>query len=510
MAGYSPPPAAPGDQRRAGGYGGNMATNGKPTSEKTKSVSYKEGNSDQIYSLAETTAADAPSVSMPRAIEVINSGNLPIMVMVGYKTYSDETTIGDSGVTRYVHYMLMAGESYFPPTRGVIMNATDASVTQFDGTVVDNAAPNSNMYADISTVANAAFDVTTDPVSFDVADGDLWRVGDMMRCQAEVVEITAISGDTVTVKRGMLGTSAAAHGDGETIRLQFSNDYYDINKYSVPQTDASGRFKCSNLFGVGRGAATAAVGLVPGSLSIKFYSPGFQKLGMSSVTSSTNTGLTVSTEYGFDISVDGAGINSDNMKFTTDSSNVNWGGTNGVMSKIQEVLDEQFYTTASPINGKKAVIGIENGDIVFRSGQSLSSSAMLLAAPSGGETTPFGVGAIPAIGDISSPVAARLDADVIYDNVTNAAIPNSSVFACDDGFGRLSGKCSGRINYESGAINMIGCPPNAEFVYSVAHSSAFSGKLGTATTDVGGTLTDILVNTPNNKWSGSVTLKEYA
>ena len=112
MAGYSGPPAA-GLNIGGGYFGGNMATNGKPTSEKTKSVSYKEGNSDQIYSLAETTAADAPSVSMPRAIEVINSGNLPIMVMVGYKTYSAEATIGDSGATRYVHYMLMAGESYF-------------------------------------------------------------------------------------------------------------------------------------------------------------------------------------------------------------------------------------------------------------------------------------------------------------------------------------------------------------------------------------------------------------
>ena len=291
--------------------------------------------------------------------------------------------------------------------------------------------------------------------------------------------------------------------------MPFFNAYKDYNKYTVPQTDASGRFSCQNFFGVGR-ATSGAVGLVPGSISIKFYSPGFQKLGMSSVTSSTNTGLTASTEYGFDISVDGAGINSDNMKFTTDSSNVNWGGTNGVMSKIQEVLDEQFYTTASPINGKKATIGIENGDIVFRSGQSLSSSAMLLAAPSGGETTPFGVGAIPAIGDISSPVAARLPDDVVYDNVTNAAISNSSVFVYDDGFGRLSGKCSGTVNYESGAINMIGCPPNAEFVYSVAHSSAFSGKFSTATTSVGGTLTDILVNTPNNKWNGSVTLREYA
>ena len=412
------------------------------------------------------------------------------------------------------------------------MNAADASVTQFDGTVVDNAAPDSNEYTASGTSINAGEGGTH--VIGSATATNLWlpeagwtsvtngvhllfKPHDLIRVNNEIMEVTEVGSGVngtslnyLTVIRGVHGSTAVdTHSADDAIRFPFFNTYKDYNKYTVAQSDASGGFSCQNFFGVGRGAS-GAVGLVPGSLSIKFYSPGFQKLGMSSVTSSTNTGLTVSTEYGFDISVDGAGINSDNMKFTTDSSNVNWGGTNGVMSKIQEVLDEQFYTTASPINGKKAVIGIENGDIVFRSGQSLSSSAMLLAAPSGGETTPFGVGAIPAIGDISSPVAARLDADVIYDNVTNAAIPNSSVFAYDDGFGRLSGKCSGTINYESGAINMIGCPPNAEFVYSVAHSSAFSGKLGTATTDVGGTLTDILVNTPNNKWSGSVTLKEYA
>ena len=42
-------------------------------------------------------------------------------------------------------------------------------------------------------------------------------------------------------------------------------------------------------------------------------------------------------------------------------------------------------------------------------------SAILLAAPSAGETTPFGVGAIPAIGSVQSPVAARLPDNTFID-----------------------------------------------------------------------------------------------
>ena len=56
---------------------------------------------------------------------------------------------------------------------------------------------------------------------------------------------------------------------------------------------------------------------------------------------------------------------------------------------------------------------------------------------------------------------------------------------------------------------MVGCPSNAEFVYSVAHTSAFSGKLGSATTTKGGTLTDILANTPMQKNNGKITVRGY-
>ena len=245
-------------------------------------------------------------------------------------------------------------------------------------------------------------------------------------------------------------------------------------------------------------------------MAIKFYDVGYQSLGLSGITSSTNTGLTASTEYGFDITVNGSGLlDSDTMKFTTDSSNLNFGGTNGVISKIQAVFNEQFYTTGSAIFEERVTVAIRNGDIVFISGSRLSTSAILLAAPSEGETTPFGVGRIPAIGNISSPVAARLPDDVTYDRITYEQIPNTNKFGYDDGKGNLFGMCTGTINYETGAISLGACPANAEFVYSVLHKSAFSGRATESTDDRINTLTDLYANTPSQKWNGSVNVKTW-
>ena len=56
---------------------------------------------------------------------------------------------------------------------------------------------------------------------------------------------------------------------------------------------------------------------------------------------------------------------------------------------------------------------------------------------------------------------------------------------------------------------MTGCPANAEFVYSVSHTSAFSGKLSDATTAKGGSLVNILANCPSQMWAGSVEIKTY-
>ena len=195
---------------------------------KTKKVRYGAA-SDKIFSISEAISASETTEIIPSVVEVKNTGVVPVMVIAGYEDFTADGTSAND--VEYLHTMVLPGDTFSAPVRAVITSGSLGSAI-LDGTAVTNEVPNANMYVDISTVSSG-FDNTTDPVTIASADGDYWRVGDMMRSNAEVVQITAISGANLTVNRAMLGTSAASHGDGETLRLQFSNDYHDIGKYSV-------------------------------------------------------------------------------------------------------------------------------------------------------------------------------------------------------------------------------------------------------------------------------------
>jgi hypothetical protein len=337
----------------------------------------------------------------------------------------------------------------------------------------------------------------------------MFRVNDLIRLDDEICRVTSLTDTIFTVDRAVYGTAKADHTNNTAIRFPFFNAHHDFDKYSVPQTDGNGKFTCSNFFGLGR-AASGVQGIVPGSVAFNFYQPGYQSLGLSGITSSTNSGLTASTTYKIDIKVDGGTMFQD-LSFTT-SENVNFGGTNGIISKIQSALDVQYYT-AGNLFEKKVIVGIVNGDIRFTSGSHLSTSAILLTdtgdALSFIEAAAQTAGRIPAVtsvaGGIRSAVPARLPDDVVYDRITYTASPNMGAFGYDDGFGKFSGACNGTINYETGRIDLVGCPPNAEFVYTVSHSSAFSGKVNTGANSI----VEILANTPSQKWNGSVIVKTY-
>ena len=75
------------------------------------------------------------------------------------------------------------------------------------------------------------------------------------------------------------------------------------NKFSTLQTDSSGRLKISNMMGYGRTADQVADGI--SCIAGKFYSSGYQELGLSGITSNTHTGLAASTTYHFTVAVDG-------------------------------------------------------------------------------------------------------------------------------------------------------------------------------------------------------------
>ena len=419
--------------------------------------------------------------------------------------------------------MLLPGESFSPPIRSLI--STEDAVTQFTGTEVDNTEPSATLYAESGVTLGANLEDTETQVTTSANGTNYFRVGDLIQVginettatRIEILRVTEITSATVMqVQRALFGTTKADKDSqtngtsgavsGAKIYIPSFNAYHKYDQFSLSQTDGSGKYKIQNFYNLGRHVtATNNVGIVPGSVAIKFYSNGYQSIGCTDLRHSSESGLASSTTYKFNIKVDGGSVFS-NLTFTTDSSNTRFGGNNGVIEKIQDALDTQYYT-AGNLFEKGVNVSIVNGDLRFTSMSRLSTSAIELAAPTSG-TTPFGVGRFPSVPDTNTAVASVLPDDTVMDPVTFASSPNSTVVMYDDGNGNLAGAGKGTINYETGAIDFTG-PRNASFSYSVAHSSAFSGKLNEGVAGRANVLKEILVNNPNQKWNGQVQLKTY-
>ena len=384
---------------------------------------------------------------------------------------------------QYVSILLASGDfMMLPNLRMLGFSASDSAANAL---ALNNLVPDANMYVDSTADSDdqAGADITGSASSTNLFIEStlekLFYVGDLIRVNDEIMEVTEAEAGYLTVIRGVYGSTAVdTHADDAAIRFPFFNAYSNFTAatggYDTVQTDSSGRFKCMNFFGYGRTAVEDAAGIVTGSISGKFYSAGYQELGMSGITASTESGLTASTAYKLDITVDG-GTKFDDLTFTL-SANTKFGGSDGVLRKIQDALDVQYYT-AGNLFEKRITVGIVNGDIRFTSGQRLSTSAILLGDTGASDTfiDAAANGRIPAIATIAAPVPARLPNDTIVDRKTGLSSPNVGAFFYDDGKGNITGACNGTINYKTGAIDISGCPANSHFVVSANYGAAHSG-----------------------------------
>jgi hypothetical protein len=451
----------------------------------------KSGNYSEIFNIRQTVdnanggnllltgakAVGVASMNDAKSLVIKNTGLVPSEIVIQSKLHSDATpdTVGANAFQKYI--LASKDFLYFPNIRQMYGASVNSSSNAY---TLDNTSPHGSMTKALDNAASGDAQLVAEAIdgsetAIDVDEGAYFFVGDLIRVTDEVMEVTSISSNTLTVIRGTHGSSATSHSDDTAILLPFFNAFVDYDKYSVTQTDASGKFKAMNFFGYGRNTDGSgnqeSMGI--NNIAIKFYSKAFQEIGLSNITSSTSSGLAVSTEYKFNITVDG-GSTFSNLTFTTDSSDVTFGGTNGIINKIQDALDTQFYTAGSNLFEKKVNVGIVNGDIRFTSGSHLSTSAILLAAPTSG-TTPFGVGRLPAIANVEAPVASKLPPDTIIDKRTGLETKNISQMAYDDGNGNIRGIANGTISYNSGAIQLTNAPSNAEFVVSANYGSSQSG-----------------------------------
>jgi len=311
--------------------------------------------------------------------------------------------------------------------------------------------------------ANCSGTYVSGATSITVTDSDYFKKNDYIKIQDEIFLITAITSTTViAVNTAQLGTSEAGHFDGADINHYFLNEVGD----SFLKTNGKGFYSANNFFGYGRNNIMP-MGLVPGSITLQFPDPSYQEFGMSDQSSNTDSGLTVSTIYSFNITPDNAG-SATQIDFVVDSTNTNWGGSNGVVEKINAVFLTKwkdgtftYLPTISIINGD---LRITSGSRIFGTASTAGISKIVLAAPSSG-TTMFGVNRIPAIGSIKTTVSVIYPTD-----------DRSGEFMYDDGFGILSSPVGGgTIDYETGAIQFT-VNPNTTFQYAAFYNSALSGE----------------------------------
>ena len=466
----------------------------------------KVDNTDGFIELATLSKTNASALKGSKLLVIKNNSPVGVELQFHINEFNDSSNIDQYTEDLRITQLLCAEEYMVIPNQYMVGYAADASAA--NAKTIDNKGGydvnSGNLYATATApvAGNILIDgaINDSVTSVTVDDGDFFRVGDLLRFGDEIVEVTAISTNDLTIRRGLYGSTAASHSDNAVIRFPFFNAYTNFDQYTHTQTDTSGKCRIHNLFGYGR-SKTYPTGIVKGSFAMKFYNNGYQEFGLSGITPNTESGLAASTAYAFNITVDGGSVFT-NLSFTTDASNTKFGGNNGVLSKIQSALDTQFYT-AGNLFEKGVTVSIVNGDIRFASTNRTRASAILLATPGSG-TTPFGVGRIPAIGDIESAVEALLPDDTVFDKATYIEMKNQATFAYDDGKGNIVGSATGTINYETGMLDFTG-PANAEFVASFNYDSAHSGGLNDSSNQENGIVT-ISARSVNSKINAEVEL----
>ena len=500
--------------------GGHTFSVSKNYSQVYENITEVDNTDGFINVLTVSGTKGANTVPSLKTFCVQNTGGCAAEIQFLYQEWKNNSNVDDANAVdlgggstnlRYVTMILPAGEFFYLPHGRLIGYNADASAA--NATEIDNTAPDSNMYtATGGTVVLNELNYTTDNLVIEISHGhEYYKVGDLIRVDDEIMEVLGTFSDNPTsltiadnhiaVKRGMNGSTNVAHSGTPAVRLPFFNAYNKYNKFSTSQTNKDGKFRAMNFFGYGRTTDDIADGVQSGSVAIKFYSSGYQELGLSGISASTHTGLTASTAYQFTITVDGGSAY--DIDITTDSSNLNFGGKNGLLNKLNDIFATQYRTFGSNLFETAVTVGLVGGDIRFTSGSHLSTSAISLGDSSGGDTDIWGAGRIPAVANVEGAVAARLPDDTIYDRVTYDSTKNKSAFMYDDGKGNLVGVGGGRINYETGEIDFT-VMPNAEFVVSLIHKSAHAGGINADTSAGKNTIQTIGARSVSGKMNTSV------
>ena len=265
---------------------GKIADLSKPIDTRTKSITYSADTPDLLLDLSGTASATVSKTGAIQAVKVKNDGYVSAIALFLYNSYLTEGGIdGVASGLRYVKYLLNPNEEIILPTTRAIIGST---VGEFDGTPVTSLDPADvasgaeivDTLANVDSATSTGFisDTTITTVHLEPAGiNTYFFTGDIIKIESEYLEVTGVGtgadlpNSTLTVKRGMFGTTAATHADTTAVFLSFHNEMHHPTKYSTCQTDDMGRWKSNSFFTKGRvGDDVGFKGIIPGSIAIQF------------------------------------------------------------------------------------------------------------------------------------------------------------------------------------------------------------------------------------------------
>tara|TARA_Y100001938_G_C8100582_1_gene441389 strand:- start:7930 stop:9573 length:1644 start_codon:yes stop_codon:yes gene_type:complete len=475
----------------------------------------------------------ASSLKNAKGLVICNEGEVSAEIAMNIAGWTHGTPDSNSSAgSTDIKRVLNAGEFFYIPNLSMLQFSASNSAGL--GATLDNVTPPTDMYVDSGVNLDANFEDSesalqvADIAPFEV--GDLVQVGinDTTATRIEVMEVTSITDDsgtdddgagTLVVRRALHGTSKADKDSqtngtngavsGANVHFPIFNGYYDYNtaisgSSQLIMTDGQGRWKINNFFGYGRSATRddECQGIVAGSVAIKFYNSAYHEIHFPRpISIATDSKVTASTAYAFDLTIDDSSAT--NITFTT-SSNTKFGGSDGLLAKVQEAIDTAFEGTSYG-----CTVSIVNGKLRFTSRSHMAphdgtngSKVLIEDASSGTDLFTGSVGIMPNDTAFPNPVEPTLPDDEIIDPQSGRTSPNPGSFMYDDGHGNLiyGGNVVGTISYLTGACDWtISSLPYAQFVLNVAYDSALSGgtKVKAGHSDTG--ISSIFARSVNNK-----------
>ena len=224
----------------AGNGTSNSFSNSKNYTEETVTKFYVDATDTFTDLIAfspddESPTKTATSTAAPKSFCIYNSGTTGAEIQITNAKWAHAApdTLGTAGA--YNSFLLGAGDfMYLPALRAM---SWDSANSAGNARLIDNEAPDSNMYIDSGVDSN---DGTGDDITGSAsvtnlileADGDTnyFHVGDLIRVNNEIMEVTAVGDDSdaantnLTVIRGVYGSTAASdHADAAAIRIPFFN-----------------------------------------------------------------------------------------------------------------------------------------------------------------------------------------------------------------------------------------------------------------------------------------------